>query len=102
MAVADTANNRMLFWNELASAGAGLAVDFALGQDDFGSNGENRWKAVTHDSLRWPYGISLHGDMLAVADSGNNRVLLWDLKSRRSCASGRRSAAGGARRVIAA
>ncbi len=35
--------------------------------------------AVTDDCLCWPYGLSLAGDLLAVADSGNNRVVLWRL-----------------------
>jgi hypothetical protein len=30
------------------------------------------------DTLCWPYGAAAAGGTLAVADSGNNRVLLWD------------------------
>lgn len=75
LAVADTANNRVLLWDDARSPSA-VRV---LGQDDFDSNGENRWKAVTHDSLCWPYGIWLHRGRLAIADSGNNRLLLWNL-----------------------
>ena len=43
----------------------------------FAANGENRWASITRDSMCWPYGISLAGDRLAVADSGNNRVVIW-------------------------
>ncbi len=75
LAVADTANNRVLFWEDL-SAGGGPA-DAVLGQPSFAANGENRWAMVEHDTLCWPYGLCLHGDTLAVADSGNNRVVLW-------------------------
>ena len=58
-----------------------------LGQGDFDSAGENRWEAVRDDTLCWPYGLALAdggsrdgaGGLLAVADSGNNRVMLWDL-----------------------
>lgn len=76
--VADTANNRVLVW---ARTGAGLAADpsLALGQADLCSNGENRWAGVRHDTLCWPYGLALHDDLVAVADSGNNRVMLWTL-----------------------
>ncbi len=81
LAVADTANNRILIWDEAPSSGSGHAADHVLGQDHFNANGENRWKAVTHDSLCWPYGIWMHGNRLAVADSGNNRVTLWNLES---------------------
>ena len=75
LAVADTANNRVLFWNDMPSDGR--PADHVLGQPTFEANGENRWSAVTHDSLCWPYGIWLHGDRLAIADSGNNRVIIW-------------------------
>ena len=80
LAVADTANNRVLFW-EAPLARKALAVS-VLGQDDFDASGENRWRAVTPDSLCWPYGLHLHAAagrmLLAVADSGNNRVMLWE------------------------
>ncbi len=75
LAIADTANNRILLWDNLPTDGR--AADHVLAQPDFGSNGENRWTSVRHDTLCWPYGISLRGDRLAVADSGNNRVVIW-------------------------
>lgn len=81
LAVADTANNRVLIWHTIAADGqvAGQAADLVLGQADFDANGENRWQAVRRDTLCWPYGICWHGDWLAVADSGNNRVMLWQV-----------------------
>ncbi|MBW0116779.1 NHL repeat-containing protein [Pseudonocardia sp. KRD-169] len=75
LAVADTANNRILLWDGVPADGR--AADHVLGQPSFAANGENRWSAVDRDTLCWPYGLSLHGDRLAVADSGNNRVMLW-------------------------
>ena len=75
LAVADTANNRILLWNNVPSDGR--AADHVLAQPNFASNGENRWTSVQRDTLCWPYGISLLGDRLAVADSGNNRVMIW-------------------------
>ena len=101
LAVADTANNRILLWDDVPGGtpfrradcadggtpfrGADCAdggtpfrgADCVLAQPDFGSNGENRWTSVQRDTLCWPYGLSLRGDALAVADSGNNRVVLW-------------------------
>ena len=81
LAVADTANNRVLVWDGDIWTGDdawdGRAADHVLAQPGFADNGENRWSAVTPDSLCWPYGIWLHGDRLAVADSGNNRVMIW-------------------------
>lgn len=75
LAVADTANNRVLLWDDVPSDGR--PADHVLAQPTLEANGENRWSAVTHDSLCWPYGVWLHGDRLAVADSGNNRVVIW-------------------------
>jgi hypothetical protein len=75
LAVADTANNRILLWDGVPFDGRG--ADHVLAQHDFGSNGENRWTSVQRDTLCWPYGLSLRGDTLAVADSGNNRVMVW-------------------------
>ena len=77
--VADTSNNRVLIWHDLPSTGAGRPADEVLGQPDFDANGENRWVAVTDDSMCWPYGLSLAGELLAIADSGNNRVMFWEL-----------------------
>ena len=77
--VADTSNNRVLVWHGLPRDGAGLPADTVLGQADLDANGENRWDAVADDSLCWPYGLSLAGDLLAVADSGNNRVVFWQV-----------------------
>ena len=85
LAVADTANNRVLLWDGMPEGPVARGADWVLAQPDFGSNGENRWTSVQHDTLCWPYGLSLHGDTLAVADSGNNRVMVW-----------RKSPAGGA------
>lgn len=79
LAVADTANNRILLWRPLPER-TWEPAEAVLGQDDFTANGENRWLAVEPSSLCWPYGIWLHGEHLAVADSGNNRVVLWRLE----------------------
>jgi len=77
LAVADTANNRILLWPLPDGQPAGPEASGVLGQDGFDAAGENRWQAVAAHTLCWPYGLSSHGDTLAVADSGNNRVMLW-------------------------
>jgi hypothetical protein len=79
LVVADTANNRVLPWRARPRSGAAVPADEVLGQPDFDAHGENRWKEVATDTLCWPYGLCLAGDLLAVADSGNNRVVLWSL-----------------------
>lgn len=79
LAVADTANNRVLLWDTVPAAGVGRTADAVIGQPDFDAHGENRWAAVEDDTLCWPYGLSLASDRLAIADSGNNRVMLWEV-----------------------
>ncbi len=83
LVVADTANNRVLFWHDLPRSGAGVPADAVIGQVDFAGNGENRWKAVLPDTLCWPYGLAFFQRTLVVADSGNNRVMLWEIDEAR-------------------
>ena len=78
LAVADTANNRVLVWDGVPAA-SGRPANRVLGQHDFAAVGENRWDLVGRDTFCWPYGLSLHRGRLAVADSGNNRVMIWGL-----------------------
>jgi len=72
--VADTANSRLLGWEEPAT-GADAAC--LTGQPDFSAKGDNRWGFPERDTLCWPYGLSVRDRLVAIADSGNNRVLLW-------------------------
>jgi hypothetical protein len=76
LAVADTSNNRVLLWDG-DPADQHTEPAHVLGQPTFAANGENRWEQVAADTLCWPYGLSAHGDRIAIADSGNNRVVLW-------------------------
>ena len=77
LVVADTANSRLLGF-DAAALGMGAAAAALAGQRRFDAKGENRWKPPERDSLCWPYGVAGNGEVLAVADTGNNRVLLWD------------------------
>jgi hypothetical protein len=72
----DTANNRVLLYRELSESGTGEPSS-TLGQVDFAAVGENGWNAVLPSALCWPYGLHLRRGRLAIADSGNNRVMLW-------------------------
>lgn len=74
LVIADTANSRMLGWSANAAS-----ADRLSGQPDFASKGDNGWGVPGRDTLCWPYGVSLAGNVVAIADSGNNRVLIWDL-----------------------
>lgn len=76
LAVADTANNRVLLWDG-DPLDQHTSAHHVLGQRSLSGNGENRWEQVAADTLCWPYGISAHGRRIAIADSGNNRVVVW-------------------------
>ena len=82
--MADTANIRVLFWHTPPTEGVFHPADAVISQPDFASNGENRWGKVDRDTLCWPYGIHLHRGQLAVADSGNNRVMIWQIDDQRN------------------
>jgi hypothetical protein len=78
--VADTANSRLLGWQDVV--GMGTPAMALTGQPDFQSKAENALSLhPTRQSLCWPYGVSVSGNTVVIADSGNNRVLLWSLNS---------------------
>jgi hypothetical protein len=76
--VADTANSRLLAW-ELTSLGDGVPASRLSGQAHFCAKGDNAWAPASRSSLCWPYGVAVAGEVAVVADSGNNRVQLWNL-----------------------
>jgi len=75
LAVADTDNNRVLIWLSIPSNNQAPA-DVVLGQPDF------KTVAVvnppTASSLRGPQGVWIQDGRLFVADTFNNRVLIWN------------------------
>lgn len=74
--VADTASSRLVGFSRPAM---GARADRLTGQIDFASKGDNGWGVARRDTLCWPYGLSVRGGLAAIADSGNNRVMLWSL-----------------------
>ncbi|MBE9037319.1 hypothetical protein IQ246_19870 [aff. Roholtiella sp. LEGE 12411] len=87
LVVADTANSRLLGWRKpelILSLQGAVADALALpaagiaGQINYQNKGENRnFGLPKRDSLNWCYGIKTCGTTAVVADSGNNRILLW-------------------------
>ncbi len=75
---ADTANSRLIAWHA-DDCRTGAAARALTAQPDFCAKGDNRWQAPTRDSVCWPYSVMHCAGLVAVADSGNNRVLLWRL-----------------------
>jgi hypothetical protein len=75
MYVADKRRNRVLVWNNYADQ-SNLAPDIVLGQTSFTSATQNAG-GVSASSLYGPQGVFCDGTRLLVADSYNNRVLMW-------------------------
>jgi len=74
--VADYLNNRVLIWNSVPAAN-GAPADVALGQSSMGTNTTNSG-GLSASSLSLPLDVLTVGSKLLVADSGNNRVLVWN------------------------
>ncbi len=83
--LADTANNRVLGWSDVTSFAAAKPADIVLGQPDLFSFKCNNGVAATDvgglgaDSLCSPERMAVdQAGNLYVADSGNNRVLVYN------------------------
>jgi hypothetical protein len=75
--VADTANSRLLGFDTDCLA-MGIAATRLAGQRDFTRKGDNRWSLPVRDTRCRPYGVAAGEGTPAVADSGNNRLLVWE------------------------
>lgn len=74
MFIADTANNRVLGYNSVPAT-SGASADFVLGQSDF----SGKDSATTASGMSAPVSVFISSDRkLVVADSQNNRVLIWN------------------------
>jgi len=74
LAVADTGSNRVLIWNEIPTQ-MGQPADVVLGQPDFVTV---QPVVVSRTSLRAPQGVWIQNGVLFVADTQNNRVMIWN------------------------
>jgi uncharacterized protein (TIGR03437 family) len=74
LAVADTLNNRVLLWKSIPTTN-GQPADIVLGQADFNTVGPI---VTTASSFRGPEGVWIQSGKLFVADTENNRILIWN------------------------
>ncbi|MGA8923764.1 MAG: hypothetical protein WB682_11515, partial [Candidatus Dormiibacterota bacterium] len=74
LAVADTENNRVLLWKSIPSSN-GQPADVVLGQPDFNTV---QPIVATASSFRGPQGVWIQNGKLFVADTQNNRILIWN------------------------
>lgn len=72
LALADRNNNRVLIWKQPPEADT--PPDLVLGQPDFRRIAPGKGL----EGMNWPSALSLGGGRLAVADTENHRLLLWN------------------------
>jgi len=70
--VTDGDAHRVMVWNGFPST-TNEAADYAIGQPDLTTD----TAGTTASSLRGPSGIAVLGDALFIADSVNDRVMIW-------------------------
>lgn len=76
--VADTGNHRVLVWNSVPTE-SGVPADLVLGQNDFTSGQVNQGRgAASASTAALPAAVLVAGGKVFIADSGNNRVLVFD------------------------
>ena len=85
LVVVDTGHNRVLIWNKFPTNN-GAAADVVLGQStfmNFAPNDDDQDGGADLEpsarTLQFPFmGVFSNGQQLFIADSGNNRVLVWN------------------------
>jgi hypothetical protein len=75
--VADQINNRVLEYSGIPSAN-GASANFVLGQGSATSCNQNRGGSIGAGTMVTPDAVASDGTNLFVADTGNNRVLLFE------------------------
>ncbi len=71
--LADRNNNRILIWSKLPVDNA-TAPDLVIGQPDFTSNDPG----TGLNQLNWPVSVAAAKEKLVVADTYNDRILIWN------------------------
>lgn len=75
LAVADSENNRILIWKSIPTIN-GQPADIVLGQPDF--NTVTQPIVANNHSFRGPQGVWIQSGKLFVADTQNNRIMIWN------------------------
>jgi hypothetical protein len=80
IAVADTGNSRILCWEAIPEQ-HNLSAQAVIGQKDFSTNGEESlsMRSKKDNEMYWPFSITSVGNTLAIADTGNHRILFYQL-----------------------
>lgn len=74
---ADAGNHRVLIYNSIPAA-SNASADVVVGQATMNGSGANQGGATAAYTLNSPYAVCTDGSKLLVADSLNNRVLVYN------------------------
>lgn len=77
LVVAEEGNNRVLIFNHIPES-TDAAADVVIGQADMTSNSANQGGSAAANTLQYPYSVYSDGEKLFIADTGNNRVLIYN------------------------
>lgn len=80
LVIADSGNSRILIWNKVPEVN-NSAADYLIGQPHFSINGESSLSMKTNlkNEMYWPFGLCAAESKLAVADTGNHRIIIYEL-----------------------
>lgn len=78
--VNDTGNSRILWFEKIPDKNNAEATA-VIGKRDFKTGSENKETLMgTSSSLYWPFSITTVNNQLLIADTGNHRIVITDLK----------------------
>ncbi|HLM83937.1 MAG TPA: hypothetical protein VK254_01850 [Candidatus Bathyarchaeia archaeon] len=77
LAVTDRANHRVMVYNSIPTAN-GASADVVIGQADMTGDTVNQGGSTAANTLSNPRGVAFGGTKMFIADTENNRVLVYD------------------------
>jgi hypothetical protein len=86
IAIADTANSRMLLWDNMP-VGNNQQANALIGQPDFETHGESSlsMKTTLKNEMYWPFAVQYHDGQMIVADTGNHCIRFYKKSENHEC-----------------
>jgi len=76
--ITDTQFYRIMLWHNERDALKGMQADVLIGQPAFNANGQNQFGIrPASNTLNWTYDACFINEGIAVADTGNSRIMHW-------------------------
>ena len=77
--LADTGNSRVLFYKNIPTEN-NKAADDLFGNINFEAIGEHLEVGIQdNERLYWPFAVCIESNQLIVADTGNHRIVIYDI-----------------------